>query len=115
MPVHLVTATTEAFGALTRALERAIGIDNPELGELMNRSRRVDVVAPSPRAALDQLAKAATTLADRVEHVPLRDWDRPATEGGAPIDALDVLREAVAVARTNLDALPAALEAQRRS
>ena len=112
--VTLITATTEAFGALARALERAVGIENPELGELLTRSRPVAPAAVTAQVALDQLAKAATAFADRVDQVALRDWDRPATEGGAPIRALDVLKEAVAVGRTNLDALPAALEAARR-
>ena len=69
----------------------------------------------TPEAAITALQGAAGRLADDIDRTPLGDWDRPAKVGSEQVTALDLLKEALASARTYLDRLGPILDELRRS
>lgn len=117
-PLAVVAAATRAFSSLGRAIDRTLALDRPELGEgLLDRTVRdagtLDVAEPGP--TVDALTAAAGALADVIARTPLRDWERPATVGGTPVEGMELVREAVAAGRTYLDDLAVSLDAARRA
>ncbi len=117
-PLAVVAAATTAFTELRRAVEQTLALDRPELApSLLERQTRdrAPLDATAPRAAVDGLAGAATALAEVVGRAPLNDWTRTARVGGAEVEAMELLREAVASGRTYLDDLAASLDAARRA
>jgi hypothetical protein len=121
-PLELVERAARGLVALRDATEQVLVRDDPELpADLLDRAER-DSGAPVPggsagglSAALGRLRDAAEGLADRAQHVSLKDWGRTGRVGGSPVSAIELAQEAVATGRTYLDQLAPALDGVRRS
>lgn len=116
-PLGLVEGTARALEALRRAVDAALASDDAALrAEVLDRARRdrIDEASGSLAGALATLEAAAEALAADTDRTPLKAWARPVTVGGQQMDVLELLKEAVATARTYLDRLGPTLEALRR-
>jgi hypothetical protein len=125
-PLALVESTARGFTALRGATEQVLVHDDPELPtDLLDRPAR-DQPAEGGRGvgagsaselagALDRLRSAAESLADRAQHVSLKDWGRTGRVGSGTVSAIELVQEAVATGRTYLDQLGPALDGVRRS
>jgi hypothetical protein len=125
-PLELVESACRAITALQGATEQVLTFDNPALDpNLLDRSTRDRAprnsgggAGGSGRAvadALDGLSRAAGTLADRAQHVSLKDWGRTGRVGDTTVTAIELVQEAVASGRTYLDQLGPVLDRVRRS
>jgi hypothetical protein len=118
-PLELVVRASRALTALRRATEQVLTHDDPELDpNLLNREMRDGQAGgglPRLADALDELGRAAEPLAERAQHVSLKDWGRKGRVGGTRVTAIELAQEAVASARTYLDQLGPALDGVRRS
>ena len=114
---HLVDAD-RSLTLLRQALEQVLHHDGPVLtpGTFDPAAREW----PPARGTLDDelglLGTTADGFAEVVERVPAADWGRPATVAGtgAAVTALDVLREAVRTAVTDLRLAGQAFAENRR-
>jgi hypothetical protein len=121
-PLELVERAGRGLAALRAATEQVLVHDDPQLpADLLDRAAR-DRPAPGAVAsasalagALDRLGSAAESLADRAQHVSLKDWGRTGQVAGSPVSAIELVQEAVATGRTYLDQLGPALDGVRRS
>ncbi|MCB1016412.1 MAG: hypothetical protein KDB10_15080 [Acidimicrobiales bacterium] len=110
--------------------ERSIGLLAGALGQVLHHDTPVLVPAttdpavrewPPHRGSLDdelaRLGETAEALASLAERVPAGDWGRTATVagGGGSVSALDVLREAVRTAVTDLRAAERDFDEVRRA
>jgi hypothetical protein len=124
-PLELVDAATAALTSLLRATGTALDNDEPELdGAVFDREARdgltgdgtrVTAAGGATQAAVESLSDTAERFADRVQRTPLEDWRRAASVDGRRIEAIELVREAVASARTYLDRLGPALDDLRRA
>ena len=114
-----IGAATTAITTVGRAIDRTLVHDDPDLDAVVfDRAGRDHPGAGTgtPGDAIAALQAAADRLADDIDRTPLGDWDRPATVGSEKITALELLKEAVASARTYLDQLgPTLVELRRNS
>jgi len=117
-PLDFLVDADRSLTLLHRSLEQVLRQDDPVLAPAT-----LDPAArewPSTHAGLDgelaHLEGSATELADLAERTAAADWGRTATVAGrsAPIEALDVLREAVRTAITDLKAAEQTLDEVRR-
>jgi len=121
-PLELVERAARGLAALRDATEQVLVHDDPQLpADLLDRAER-DGGSPATggstgalSAALGRLRDAAEGLADRAQHVSLKDWGRTGRVGGSAVSAIELTQEAVATGRTYLDQLAPALDGVRRS
>ena len=105
------------------AIEQVLVADDPVLPGRPARPGRRGTAPPASGAAssgaltgaLDRLGGAAESLADRAQHVSLKDWGRTGRVGAGTVSAIELVQEAVATGRTYLDQLGPALDGVRRS
>jgi hypothetical protein len=125
-PLQLVQGAQRALASLQRATESTLDNDEPRLDPaVFDRASRDGVTGSGDPAAVGggagaeqavaSLADTAQRYADRVQRTPLEDWQRAATVGGERVAAIELVREAVASARTYLDRLGPTLDELRRS
>ncbi len=81
------------------------GALTPEPTAAPGGSGTADVTASHVPSLLDELTAAATRLADLASGVPAEAWARPAHVGDTAVQAIDLLRHAVAGAIVHLRAL----------
>lgn len=113
---HLVDAD-RSLTLLHRALDQVLHHDQPVLAPAT-----IDPAArdwPPAHGGLEvelaHLEATAVAFADRAARVPAPEWGRTGTvAGGGPIDALDLLREAVRTAVTDLRAAQQSMDEVRR-
>lgn len=117
-----VVAATRTLTFLGRAVEQALVEDDPVLHPAVAdpSEREWPAATGTVEDALDELARVATTLADRVAHVGAEGWAREVPVAGqdATTTPLSVLWDATDTAIAHLKgaerALQHAREAQRR-
>ena len=121
-PLALVESAAQGFTALRGATEQVLVHDDPVLpADLLDRAARDRPPASGAASsgaltgALDRLGGAAESLADRAQHVSLKDWGRTGRVGAGTVSAIELVQEAVATGRTYLDQLGPALDGVRRS
>jgi hypothetical protein len=117
-PLQLVISARQALSALGRATELVLTHDRPQLDPALGDRAVRDRVGADDESiveALDGLGRAADALADRAEHVSLKDWGRTGLVGGTEESAIGLVQEAIASARTYLDQLAPALDGIRRA
>lgn len=116
-PLQLVEATVNALEALGKATKHALLFDEPTFDGVFDRGPR-DRLDAAPKLglsqALDRLRTAADAFAEDVSRHPLADWARVAVVDGQRVEAIELLREAVATGRTYLDLLGPTLHTVRR-
>jgi hypothetical protein len=108
--------TTHTLQLVDRALEQIVVDDGAILhpGVLDVSRREWAAVTTAVDEAIDELAGAAETLADRADRVSSGDWTRRgAVEGGGDVDALTVLWDAVDTAVADLKAAETTLREVR--
>ncbi len=114
---HIVAAP-RTLTFLGRGVEQALVEDDPILHPAVSdpAEREWPPAQGTVEDALAELGRAATALADRVEHVPAADWDRQVRVAGhdATTTPLAVLWDAVDSAITHLKQADTALEQARR-
>lgn len=114
---HLVDAD-RTLTLLRQGLEQVLHHDAPTLppATLDPGAREWPAVHSGLQGELDHLATTAEGFAAVADRVPAADWGRTATVAGrtGEITALDVLREAVRTAVTDLRAAQTALDEVRR-
>ncbi|MPY92055.1 MAG: hypothetical protein GEV08_03025 [Acidimicrobiia bacterium] len=116
-PLGLVLGASRALDGMRRAIDRTLASDSPALdGTVFDREARdrLSEASGSIGGALAALEGSVEALAADLDRAPLKDWARPATVGGQRVDALELLKEALASARTYLDRLGPTLESLRR-
>lgn len=113
----LLAAVDEHLRAVQTGLARTLTVEGPELPALFERPAPAGGAARGSgvAAALARLEETVQAAAQLVEGTPSRDWTRPASVGGAPSSAHELLRELVAYGRTALDLLAHTVEDARRA
>jgi len=106
----IVATVTTRFGTIEEALRVGAVLDNPRVGrEVLTDTGSVDV-ASGAEQLLAALETAAGSLATRMDSVENHDVGRTVSVDGAEsLTLLDLMHEAVAVGRHQLDALEATL------
>ena len=108
----LATDTVRSLLVLERALHDVRVSDSPALHPaVLDRAARhwEGAVTESPRSVLAQFDDVAASFADAIDATPTMDWTRTGTSGGVTVSALDIVREAVDTAATNLRRMEAVL------
>lgn len=115
-PLGLILAASRAVESLRKAIDRTLASDSPSLDRVVldrEARDRPGEASGTVQGALADLEGNVEALAEDVSRTPLKDWARPALVGGSAVDALELLKEAVASGRTYLDRIGPTLESLR--